>query len=93
MVGTVKSIDFSGDVFVTEWGASYSGALARDTEISASFVAKTIHLIGTDNGIAPPSHFAGAGSATSLSLYELVAALSIASIIFRVKHAVVSCGR
>jgi len=33
--------------FVTEWGASYSGALARDTEISASFVAKTIHLIGT----------------------------------------------
>jgi xylan 1,4-beta-xylosidase len=58
MVGTVKSINFSGDVFVTEWGASYSGALARDTEISASFVAKTIHLIGTDSGIAPPGGFA-----------------------------------
>jgi xylan 1,4-beta-xylosidase len=58
MVGTVKSIHFTGDVFVTEWGASYSGALARDTETSASFVAKTIHLIGTDNGIAPPSGFA-----------------------------------
>jgi xylan 1,4-beta-xylosidase len=58
MAGTVKSIDFSGDVFVTEWGASYSGALARDTEISASFVAKTVHLIGTDNGIVPPAGFA-----------------------------------
>jgi xylan 1,4-beta-xylosidase len=58
MVGTVKKVDFTGDVFVTEWGASYSGALARDTEISASFVAKTIHLIGTDNGIAPPGGFA-----------------------------------
>ena len=58
MVGTVKKVGFTGDVFVTEWGASYSGALARDTEISASFVAKTIHLIGTDNGIAPPSGFA-----------------------------------
>ncbi len=56
MVGTVKKIDFTGDVFVTEWGASYSGAPARDTEISASFVAKTVHLIGTDN--APPSGFA-----------------------------------
>jgi xylan 1,4-beta-xylosidase len=58
MVGTVKKINFTGDVFVTEWGASYSGAPARDTEISASFVAKTVHLIGTDNGIAPPSGFA-----------------------------------
>ena len=57
MVGTVKKIDFTGDVFVTEWGASYSGALARDTEISASFVAKTIHLIGTDN-VTPPGGFA-----------------------------------
>ncbi len=58
MVGTVRKINFTGDVYVTEWGASYSGDLARDTEISASFVAKTIHLLGTDNGIAPPSGFA-----------------------------------
>ena len=58
MVGTVQQINFTGDVFVTEWGASYSGALARDTEVSASFVAKTIHLIGTDKSFAPPSGFA-----------------------------------
>jgi len=58
MASTVKQVDFKGDVFTTEWGASYSGALVRDTEISASFIAKTIHLIGTDNGIAPPSGFA-----------------------------------
>ena len=58
MVATVKQVDFTGDVFVTEWGASYSGAPARDTEISASFVAKTIHLIGTDSGVAPPGGFA-----------------------------------
>ena len=58
MVGTVQQIHFGGDVFVTEWGASYSGAPARDTEISASFVAKTIHLIGTDRSFAPPSGFA-----------------------------------
>jgi len=67
MVGTVKKIDFGGDVFVTEWGASYSGAPARDTEISASFIAKTVHLIGTDNGIAPPS---GLAYWTISDLYE-----------------------
>jgi xylan 1,4-beta-xylosidase len=58
MVETVQQIKFSGDVYVTEWGASYSGAPARDTEISASFVAKTVHLIGTDKSFAPPRGFA-----------------------------------
>jgi xylan 1,4-beta-xylosidase len=58
IVSTLKAINFTGDVFVTEWGASYSGDTARDTEISASFVAKTIHLLGTDSGFAPPSGFA-----------------------------------
>jgi xylan 1,4-beta-xylosidase len=58
MASMVKKIEFTGGVFATEWGASYSGARARDTEISASFIAKTIHLIGTDSGVAPPSGFA-----------------------------------
>jgi len=58
MASTVKQVGFKGDVFATEWGASYSGALVRDTEISASFIAKTIHLIGTDNGVVPPGGFA-----------------------------------
>ena len=58
MAGTVQQVNFTGDVYVTEWGASYSGALARDTEISASFVAKTVHLIGTDRSFAPPGGFA-----------------------------------
>jgi len=49
-----KQVDFKGDVFATEWGASYSAALVATRKSVQAFVAKTIHLIGTDNGVAPP---------------------------------------
>jgi len=58
MISTVNKLDFKGELIATEWGASYAATVVRDNEVSASFIAKTIHLIGTDNGIAPPSGFA-----------------------------------
>ncbi len=42
----------------TEWGPSYDTPAARDSEVSASFIAKTVHLIGTDPANPPPFMFA-----------------------------------
>lgn len=58
MVDTAKQLKFTGLLLNTEWGPTFSTQAARDSEISASFVAKTIHLIGTDPSYPPPYTFA-----------------------------------
>jgi xylan 1,4-beta-xylosidase len=54
MVDMLKSNNFTGQLFNTEFGSDYSPAVNRDNESSASFIAKTIHLIGTDTAAYPP---------------------------------------
>jgi xylan 1,4-beta-xylosidase len=56
-MSTVKSSNFTGEVFCTEWGPAYTTPAARDNEIAASFVAKVVHLIGTSATVAPPSGY------------------------------------
>jgi xylan 1,4-beta-xylosidase len=58
IMGTVKSRNFTGEVLNDEFAAAYDTNLCLDTEVSASFIAKTIHLIGTDPANPPPTMFA-----------------------------------
>jgi xylan 1,4-beta-xylosidase len=58
IMGTVKSNNFAGEVLNDEFAAAYDSNVCLDTEVSASFIAKTIHLIGTDPANRPPSMFA-----------------------------------
>ncbi len=46
--------DFTGEVLNDEFGPSSRADISRDTEVAASFIAKTIHLIGTDPAAPPP---------------------------------------
>jgi hypothetical protein len=50
-----------------EWGPCYDANVIRDNEVSASFIAKTVHLIGTNPSHAPPFMF---GYWTISDLYE-----------------------
>jgi xylan 1,4-beta-xylosidase len=67
ILDTVNSSNFSGEVFVTEWGPSYSTEVTRDNEVAASFIAKAIHLLGTNPRYPPPS---GLGYWVIWDLYE-----------------------
>jgi xylan 1,4-beta-xylosidase len=57
IMNIVRGDTFTGDVFVTEWGPTYSlGNVQSDNEVAASYVAKVIHLL--DSGtLAPPAGF------------------------------------
>jgi xylan 1,4-beta-xylosidase len=58
LVNQLRTANFTGELINDEWGPSWTiGTPARDNESSASFVAKTIHLIGTDTTAAPPSMY------------------------------------
>jgi xylan 1,4-beta-xylosidase len=63
---TIKSTGFTGEILNDEWGPSYDADVVRDSEASTSFIAKTIHLIGTDT-TAPPGMY---GYWTISDLYE-----------------------
>jgi beta-xylosidase len=53
----VKNDTFTGDVFVTEWGPTYSlGNVQSDNEVAASYIAKVVHLLGSGS-LAPPAGF------------------------------------
>ncbi|HXU04650.1 MAG TPA: hypothetical protein VN903_26995, partial [Polyangia bacterium] len=67
IVDMVKSKNFTGEIWNTEFGPSYMPHIARDNESSASFIAKLMHLIGTDATRAPP---AGYGYWALSDLYE-----------------------
>ncbi len=65
--GVIASSGFKGLSINDEWGPSYDANVVRDSEVSASFIAKTVHLIGTDTKYAPPFMF---GYWTISDLYE-----------------------
>ena len=54
----IASSGFKGTVINDEFGSSYSPVTLLDTEVSASFIAKTIHLIGTASKAGPPAMYA-----------------------------------
>jgi len=56
--GIMASNGFKGLSINDEWGSSYDANVVRDSEVSASFIAKTVHLIGTDTKYPPPFMFA-----------------------------------
>ena len=53
----VKGTSFSGLVMNDEFGPSYKPDISRDNEVAASYIAKTIHLLGSDTTAAPPSSY------------------------------------
>ena len=58
---------FTGDVFTTEWGPDSSTGVARDTEVTSSFIAKTIHLVASNTSVPLP---VGYGYWTISDIYE-----------------------
>jgi len=58
IMNIVKTDAFTGSVFVTEWGPTYSlGNVQSDNEVAASYIAKVVHLLGTNPTSAPPAGF------------------------------------
>jgi xylan 1,4-beta-xylosidase len=55
--GIIEKSGFTGLSLNDEWGASYDPHPVRDSEVSASFIAKTVHLIGTSREHPPPYMF------------------------------------
>jgi xylan 1,4-beta-xylosidase len=58
IVSLLQKNNFTGKIIEDEFGPSSVADLSRDTEASASFIAKTVHLIGTDPTFAPPWSYA-----------------------------------
>ena len=54
MVSLLKANNFTGRLLNTEFGSTYRGDSIRDDESSASFLVKSIALIGTDTPDNPP---------------------------------------
>jgi xylan 1,4-beta-xylosidase len=59
--------NFTGEVVNDEWGPGYDPELSRDTEASASFIAKSVHFIGTDTTTRMPTMY---GYWTLSDIYE-----------------------
>ena len=57
IASVVASNAFAGELLNDEFAASWKPDVSRDTEVSASFIAKTVHLIGTDTLAAPPASY------------------------------------
>jgi len=56
IMGIASANQFTGNVFVTEWGPTYAlGNAQSDNEVAASYIAKVIHLLGIS--AAPPAGF------------------------------------
>jgi xylan 1,4-beta-xylosidase len=58
---------FTGEVINDEWGPGYDPELSRDTEATASFIAKSVHFIGTDTSTRLPTMY---GYWTLSDIYE-----------------------
>ena len=58
---------FTGEVINDEWGPGYDPELSRDTEAAASFIAKSVHFIGTDTSTRLPTMY---GYWTLSDIYE-----------------------
>jgi xylan 1,4-beta-xylosidase len=69
MASLAATNGFTGELLNDEFGPSWKPDVSRDNETSASFISKTIHLLGTDTVAAPPSAY---GYWTISDLYEEV---------------------
>jgi len=67
LMNLIASKNFTGDVINDEWGPGYDPELSRDTEASASFIAKSVHFIGTDTTTRMPTMY---GYWTLSDIYE-----------------------
>jgi xylan 1,4-beta-xylosidase len=63
----IAAKNFTGELINDEWGSSYQPELSRDTEASASFIAKSIHFLGTDTTTRLPTIY---GYWTLSDIYE-----------------------
>jgi xylan 1,4-beta-xylosidase len=53
----VKGMTYTGEVMNDEFGPSYKPDISRDTEVAATYIVKTVHLIGTDAAAPPPTSY------------------------------------
>jgi xylan 1,4-beta-xylosidase len=58
---------YTGELINDEWGPGYEPELSRDTEATASFIAKSVHFIGTDTSTRLPTMY---GYWTLSDIYE-----------------------
>ena len=63
----INAKGYTGELINDEWGSSYDPELSRDTEASASFIAKSIHFLGTDTTTQVPTMY---GYWTLSDIYE-----------------------
>jgi xylan 1,4-beta-xylosidase len=63
----IAAKNYTGELINDEWGSSYNPELSRDTEASASFIAKSIHFLGTDTTTRTPTMY---GYWTLSDIYE-----------------------
>jgi beta-xylosidase len=57
VVNSTGTVKFTGELMNDEFGPSYMPHVYRDTEVAASFVAKTITRLGTDPTVPAPTAF------------------------------------
>jgi xylan 1,4-beta-xylosidase len=57
MAALLADAGFTGELVNDEFGPTSRPDVSRDNEATASFIAKTIHLIGTDTIAAPPTAY------------------------------------
>jgi xylan 1,4-beta-xylosidase len=53
----IKNMKFTGEILNDEFGPTWMPGVSRDNEIGASYVAKTIHLLGTDPTVPAPAAY------------------------------------
>ncbi|HEY7372630.1 MAG TPA: hypothetical protein VIF57_10760 [Polyangia bacterium] len=52
-----KNMKFTGEVINNEFGPSWMPDISRDNEVAASYIAKMIHLLGTDPTVPAPAAY------------------------------------
>ena len=57
MINLVGGKKFAGEVMNDEFGPSWMPDVSRDSEVAATFIVKTIHLLGNDPIVPPPTSF------------------------------------
>jgi xylan 1,4-beta-xylosidase len=53
----IQGTTFTGEVLNDEFGPSYKPDISRDNEVAATYIVKTIHLLGSDTTSAPPASY------------------------------------
>jgi xylan 1,4-beta-xylosidase len=67
LMNIIANKNFAGEIINDEWGPGYDPELSRDTEATASFIAKSIYFIGTDTTTLAPTMY---GYWTLSDIYE-----------------------